>query len=247
MDMNALEIHGLSLTAGTFRLGPLDLALANGEYLVLMGATGSGKSLLVKAICGLLAPGAGRLWVGGQDVTGLPPRARRIGYVPQTSALFPHLSVLRNLTFPGEVAGRTLLQAREDVAALIEMLGLAPLLERAPATLSGGERQKVALGRALAARPALLVLDEPVSALDEPSRREICLALGDVHRELGIATIHVCHSLAEAKSVSSQVGIMDQGRLLCLGPLAELIANPPANPAVRALLNLDGADRDNGR
>lgn len=237
--MNALEIHGLSLAAGTFRLGPVDLALANGEYLVLMGATGSGKSLLIKAICGLLAPGAGSIWVAGQDVTGLPPRARRIGYVPQTSALFPHLSVLRNLTFPGEVAGQTVPQARAGVVELIEMLGLASLLDRAPTTLSGGERQKVALGRALAAQPSLLVLDEPVSALDEPSRREICRALGDVHRALGIATIHVCHSLAEAKSVSSQVGIMDNGQLPCLGPLAELIAYPPANPAVRALLNLD--------
>ncbi len=239
--MNALEIHGLSLTAGAFRLGPVGLALSQGEYLVLMGATGSGKSLLVKAICGLLVPESGTITVGGTDVTQLPPRARRIGYVPQTSALFPHLSVLRNLTFPGEVAGQGLHQAREGIANLVDMLGLESLLDRIPPTLSGGERQKVALGRALAARPALLVLDEPVSALDEPSRRDICRVLRATHQELGIATIHVCHSLAEAKSVSSQVGIMDRGQLLCLGALPDLFAHPPAHPAVRALLGLDAS------
>jgi ABC-type sugar transport system ATPase subunit len=235
----ALDIQGLSLTAGSFALGPLDLALASREYLVVMGATGSGKSLLVKAICGLITPACGILRIGGSDVTRLPPRARRIGYVPQTSALFPHLSVLRNLTFPAEVAGTSRHDAQRDIAGIVDMLGLVPLLGRSPATLSGGERQKVALGRALAAQPSLLVLDEPVSALDEPSRRDICRALREVHAELGIATMHVCHSLVEARSVSSLVGIMDAGRLQCLGPLAELTANPPDSPAVRALLRLD--------
>jgi ABC-type sugar transport system ATPase subunit len=242
MSGQALDIRGLALTAGVFELGPLDLSLANGEYLVLMGATGSGKSLLVKATCGLIVPAAGSIRIAGQDVTSLPPRSRRIGYVPQTSALFPHLSVLRNLTFPREVLGETRHEARQSVAGLVDMLALGRLLDRSPSTLSGGERQKVALGRALTSQPALLVLDEPVSALDEPSRREICRALRTVHAELGIATVHVCHSLAEAKLVSSQVGIMDAGRLLCLGPLAELTDNPPDSAAVRALLHLDAEE-----
>jgi ABC-type sugar transport system ATPase subunit len=239
MDMSALDAQGLSLTAGAFQLGPIDLSLANSEYLVLMGATGSGKSLLVKAICGLITPSTGTIQIAERDVTALPPRARSIGYVPQSSALFPHLPVVRNLTFPGEVAGRPWREVRAGLDDLIDMLTLAPLLDRTPTTLSGGERQKVALGRALAAQPSLLILDEPVSALDEPSRREICRALCKVHDALGIATIHVCHSLAEARLVSSQVGIMDAGRLQCTGPLDELIAHPPDNAAARALLDLD--------
>ena len=236
--MKALEVNHLAATAGTFRLGPLDLQVEAGAYLVLMGATGSGKSLLIKSLCGLLRPDAGQIRLSGADVTALPPRLRGIGYVPQTSALFPHLSVARNITFAAWAQGVPPAPALAAAGDIIDALLLAPLLERRPPTLSGGERQKVALARALCARPRLLLLDEPVSALDEPSRREVCATLKEVHRRFAVTTLHVCHSLDEARSVATHLGIMEAGRLLCVGALAELLANPPDHPAARRLLGL---------
>jgi molybdate/tungstate transport system ATP-binding protein len=238
MDMTALEVSQLSVVAGSFRLGPLDLRMDAGDYLVLMGATGSGKSLLIKLLCGLLPPQAGQIRLLERDVTALPPRLRELGYVPQTSALFPHLTVARNITFAAWARGEPAAPALATAEAVIEALQLRPLLERTTATLSGGERQKVALARALCARPRLLLLDEPVSALDEPSRRDVCAALQQIHLRFAVTTLHVCHSLEEARSVATQVGIMDAGRLVCVDSLDKLLAAPPASPAARRLLGL---------
>jgi molybdate/tungstate transport system ATP-binding protein len=238
MDVKALEVRQLAAAAGAFRLGPLDLQVEAGAYLVLMGATGSGKSLLIKSLCGLIRPESGHLRLFDRDVTTLPPRLRGIGYVPQTSALFPHLSVARNIVFAAWTRGVRPAQALAEAGDIVDALSLGPLLQRRPTTLSGGERQKVALARALCARPRLLLLDEPVSALDEPSRREVCATLKEVHRRFAVTTLHVCHSLEEARSVATHIGIMDAGRLLCVGGLAELLAAPPDAPAVRRLLGL---------
>jgi ABC-type sugar transport system ATPase subunit len=238
--MRGLVVAGLSVQAGAFRLGPVDLEVEAGEYLVLMGATGSGKSLLIKALCGLIQPLSGRIVLGEVDVTHRPPRSRQVGYVPQTSALFPHLTAAGNVTFAAWARGVRPAQALAEAADIVEALGLAPLLERRPTTLSGGERQKVALARALFARPRLLALDEPVSALDEPSRRDVCAVLKECHRRFGVTTIHVCHSLAEARSVATRVGAMEAGRLVGLGPLEELLAAPPASSEARRLLGIEG-------
>ena len=236
--MKALAVTQLTTTAGAFRLGPLDLQVEAGEYVVLMGATGSGKSLLVKLLCGLIRPQSGSIQLFGQEVTALAPRRRGIGYVPQTSALFPHLSVARNITFAARPRGQRPAPALAAAAEIIDTLKVRPLLERRPTTLSGGERQKVALARALCARPQLLLLDEPVSALDEPTRREVCAALKDIHRRFAITTVHVCHSLDEPRAVATQVGIMEAGRVLCVGTLPELQAAPPPSLAARRLLGL---------
>ena len=236
--MRALEVTQLTAAAGAFRLGPLDLQVEAGEHVVLMGATGSGKSLLIKSLCGLIRPQAGAIRLFGQDVTTLPPRQRGIGYVPQTSALFPHLPVARNITFAAWARGEPSTAALAAADDIIVALLLRPLLERSTATLSGGERQKVALARALCARPRLLLLDEPVSALDEPSRREVCATLREIHGRFAVTTLHVCHSLEEARSVATQLGIMEAGQLTCLGTLAELLTAPPQSPAARRLLGL---------
>ncbi len=235
----ALTLEQLCVRAGSFCLGPLDLTLAAGDYLVVMGATGAGKSLLIKAICGLLRPSSGRVWVDGREVTGLPPRERRVGYVPQSAALFPHLSVARNITFGAWAAGRDEAAALAQSAPVLAVLGLEPLLERRPATLSGGERQKVALARALCTTPRLLVLDEPVSALDEPSRRSVCAALRDLHVRIGMTTLHVCHSLEEARAVAHRLGIIAAGQWAWCGAMAAIDSAPPAHPAARRLLGLD--------
>ena len=232
-----IEASNLSFQAGTFRVQDVSLHVGDGEYFVLMGPTGSGKSLLVKCLCGLVRAETGRILIVGRDVTDLEPRARRVGYLPQEYVLFPHLSVARNITFARRARGDSHARALRDARPIVETLGLAALLDRRPETLSGGEQQRVALARALASRPRLLVLDEPVSALDEPTRREVCEELRRVEREFRLATIHICHNTEEARTLADRVGIMDAGRLVQSGPLEELRARP-ANRAVARLLNV---------
>ncbi len=233
-----LRIEQLSFQAGDFRLQSVALSVAEQEYFVLMGPTGSGKTLLLKAVCGLIRAETGRILIDGTDVTDLPPRRRRVGYVPQDSGLFPHLSVARNITFALTTGGMRHAAAMDRTGPLVETLGLRPLLGRSTLNLSGGERQKVALSRALALEPKLLLLDEPVSALDEPTRREICQVLRRVQREFGVATLHVCHNRQEARDLADRVGVMSAGELVQAGTLAELSAHP-ADDTVRRLLMLD--------
>ena len=234
--MTALEITNLTLRAGSFVVRDVSLAVDEGEYFVLMGMTGSGKSLLLKAVCGLAQVSGGRVNLHQRDITPLEPRFRNIGYVPQDGGLFPHLDVQRNILFPLTVAGMKLSKARLAVEGIVASLGLEPLMTRSVAYLSGGEQQKVALARALARKPELLVLDEPVCALDEPTRRDTCRELRRVQKEFGVATVHVCHSRDEAALVSDRVGVMCEGRLLDTGTLEEL-ATGSAHSAVKRLLN----------
>ncbi len=237
MDDIVLKLHNVSFSVGNFCEGPLNLEVLKDEYFVMMGATGSGKSLMLKAVCGFIIPKQGRIFLGGGDITTFSPGKRGIGYVPQGSFLFPHISVLRNITFSLENAGMKIAQAEKDVEALIETLEIEELLHRQPHTLSGGERQKIALARALARKPELLILDEPVSALDEPTRRDICSVLKKVHQKFDVTTIHVCHSLEETAAVADRVGIMDEGTIVQCGTVDEL-KRAPENQAVRRLMNV---------
>lgn len=232
-----IALKNLSLRAGRFLVEDVSLSLANAEYFVLMGPTGAGKTLLVKCICGLIRPFRGSVLLDGRDVTRLQPRLRRIGYVPQDCGLFPHLSVAANITFSLRARGISRRRAIDKVAPLVEMLSLGPLLQRGTRDLSGGERQKVALARALAAQPKAILLDEPVSALDEPTRREVCQELSRVQRRFGVTTIHVCHSTAEAESVADRIGIIHAGRLIQTGTMEQLTASP-ANETVSRLLSV---------
>jgi ABC-type sugar transport system ATPase subunit len=221
-----IRVRGLEFTVGAFHLGPVSLEVGGGDYFVLLGPTGMGKTLFLECLCGLLRPARGRVEIDGRDVTALPPRERRIGYVPQHQGLFPHLTVLGNLAFPLRVRGVGAAERRRELAPLIELLGLEPLLHRWPGTLSGGERQKVALARALAHRPPVLLLDEPVSALDEPARERLCAELRRIHDELGITTMHVSHNVEEAFSVADRAGVLHEGRLVQTGPIGELLRRP---------------------
>ena len=232
-----LRVDKLGLRAGDFELREISLRIAPGEYFVLMGPTGSGKSLFVKSVCGLIRPAEGDIFIDDRDITDREPRFRHIGYVPQHCALFPHMTVARNITFALCLKRVSHKRALEQLASLIDTLALRPLLGRSVTTLSGGERQKVAVARALAAGPKLLVLDEPVSALDEPTRREVCTELRALQRKLNIPTIHICHSVVEARLVSDRVGVFVDGRLAQTGDLDTLTASP-ANDAVARLLNV---------
>jgi ABC-type sugar transport system ATPase subunit len=230
-----LQATHLHLQAGAFRVEDVSLSVAEGECLVLMGATGSGKSLLAKALCGLRRIESGAVSIDGREVTRLEPRRRHIGYLPQSCALFPHQDVAHNVTFASRVRGLSHRKALAAAQPVTDLLGIGGLLSRRTDTLSGGERQKVALARALTAQPKVLILDEPLSALDEPTRREIAVELRDVQQALRVATLHICHNTEEAETLADRVGVMHAGRLLQVGLLDEL-RRAPTDAAVTRLL-----------
>jgi len=221
-----IAIDRLRFAVGAFALEEVSLTVASSEYFVLLGPTGSGKTLFIECLCGLLRPASGTIAIDGREVTRLAPRFRGIGYVPQHQGLFPHLRVRDNIAFPLRARRCARKAARQLLEPLVELLGLEPLLERWPAHLSGGERQKVAVARALAAQPRLLLLDEPVSALDESSREGLCIELRRIQRELQVTTIHVSHSIEEALTVGDRAGVLHDGRLVQAGPVAELLRQP---------------------
>ena len=168
-----ITVDRLCLRSGAFVLENLSFSIAAGQYAVLMGKTGSGKTTLLEALCGLKSIRSGSIHLMNQDVTRLRPADRGIGYVPQDLALFPHLTVREHLAFALELRGWQQARIKERVAELSALLGIGHLLERRPQGLSGGESQRVALGRALAFHPPVLLLDEPLSALDDETRAEM--------------------------------------------------------------------------
>ena len=196
----------------------------------LFGRSGSGKTTVVNAVAGLLRPRAGRVVIGETalfDSTlgiDLPARARRVGYVFQDGRLFPHMSVLKNLCYGGE----------HDAGHVIAMLGLESLLERRPATLSGGERQRVALGRALMSNPRILLMDEPLSALDGPRKEEILPYLERLRDELRIPILYVSHDVTEVARLATTLVILDAGRVVRAGPLTDVLSDPASVPLLGA-------------
>lgn len=209
-----IRVENLTVHAGAFRLEGITFAVPTGGYAALMGRTGSGKTTLLEAICGLKPIARGRVLLMERDVTDLPPAARGVGYVPQDRALFATMTVRQHLTFALEVRGWHPKRIAQRVEELAELLGLRSLLDRRPAGLSGGESQRVALGRALAFEPSVLLLDEPLSALDDNSRAEIYAALESVRRHTGVTTLHVTHHLEEACRLADFVLRLEGGRLL---------------------------------
>jgi ABC-type sugar transport system ATPase subunit len=206
-----IAVENLSVRAGAFRLDGLSFAAAAGEYAVLMGKTGSGKTTVLEAVCGLRPVRAGRVLLLGRDVTRLRPADRGIGYVPQDLALFPTMNVRDHLAFALEVRGRRRDEIARRVAELSERLGLGRLLDRRPPGLSGGEAQRVALGRALSFGPRVLLLDEPLSALDDDTRAEMYTFLRSVQRQTGVTALHVTHSRAEAKVLADRTFLLKDG------------------------------------
>jgi molybdate/tungstate transport system ATP-binding protein len=221
-----IEVKGVSVTADDFSLEEIDLTVPSGEYAVLLGPTGSGKTVLIETVCGLRRQDGGRIIIGGREVSTREPGERGIGYLPQDYALFDHLSVEENIAFGLRVKGldgRAIVQRTHE---LMETLGISALGRRHPATLSGGERQRVALGRALAPRPSVLLLDEPVSALDERMRLNVCGELKEIQRRLGTTTMHISHSFEETRAVASRVIVIMDGRIVQEGDPPDVFARP---------------------
>ena len=194
-----IAIEGLHIVQGNFRLKDLSFAVPAGAYAVLMGRTGAGKTTILEAIAGLRPLRGGRIMLDDRDVTRLTPAQRELGYVPQDGALFPHLTVCRNLSFALELRGVSEAEIERRVRELAGWLKIDTLLDRWPAKLSGGEAQRVALGRALAFRPKLLLLDEPLAALDEETRGELVEVLQSLRGRREVTVLHITHSSGDAE------------------------------------------------
>lgn len=216
MSGPGLEIRKLCFGIGQFAMVELDLRVAQGEYFVLTGPNGAGKSILLKLLCGLYQPSGGSIRINGREVHALPPWQRRIGYVPQEGVLFPNRDVYGNIGFGLEVRHVDRKARRRAVERTVDLLGISHLLDRSPSGLSGGERQKVSLARALVLEPDLLLLDEPVSAIDESARDAVCRELRQTQSALGLTTVHVSHNRRETRLVADRIGILRSGRLEAL-------------------------------
>jgi ABC-type sugar transport system ATPase subunit len=208
-----IRLEDVSLRAGVFSVSGVSLEVPTGEYGVLMGQTGSGKTTLLEAICGLRRLHTGRITLAGRDVTRLSAAERGIGYVPQDRALFATMTVRQQLAFALTIRKWRRADIDQRVSELATRLGIQHLLNRGVANLSGGESQRIALGRALAHRPPVLLLDEPLSALDEETRTQMTDLLRSVQRETGVTVLHVTHSPAEARRLAQQLFTFESGTL----------------------------------
>jgi molybdate transport system ATP-binding protein len=207
-----------------FRLD-VDMVLPDG-LTCLFGRSGSGKTSIVNAVAGLLLPDRARIVLDGLVLNDLPPHRRDIGYVFQDARLFPHLTVKDNLTYGPRVRGRKV----EGFDRIVGFLGIGGILARRPATLSGGERQRVALGRALLSQPRLLLMDEPLAALDEARKAEILPYIEALRDEMGLPIMYVSHSLPEVARLATTIVVIEAGRVVAFGPAAEVLSSPETAP-----------------
>ena len=209
-----IELKQVAIRSGSFSLYDVSFRIEAGQYVVLMGKTGMGKTTILEAICGLRKITKGSIHIQGTEVTRWSPSDRKIGYVPQDLALFPTLNVREHLEFGLRLRHASKVAIKQRTEELSEVLGLDHLLDRRIQGLSGGEAQRVALGRALAARPALLLLDEPLSALDRATRNEMQAWLIKVKHATGVTTLHVTHNIEEAEALADRRLVLEVGRIV---------------------------------
>ena len=231
-----LEVEGLSAAwAGTPVLRSVSFAVAPGEFLVLLGPNGSGKTTLLRCLVGLERPTAGRVRLGGRDLTEVPTYRRGIGLMFQDPALFPHRSVYENIAYAPLVQRRPRPEVEAEVDDLVALLHLEGFEDRSPSELSGGERQRVALARTLAARPPIVLLDEPFASIDVELRAQLHAEFRHALRVRGTSAIHVTHDREEGLFLGDRVGLLFDGELEALGPPAQIFGSPPSPRAARFL------------
>ena len=217
--MADVRVDGLSKSYGpAVALADVTLAFPDGGFFGLLGPSGSGKTTLLRAIAGFVIPDRGRVQIGGHEVTATPVEGREIGMVFQNYALFPNMTVAENVAFGLRVRRVPGPEQARRVAEALDLVQLGPLAARRPHELSGGQRQRVAMARAIASRPRVLLLDEPLSALDKALRVDMQIELKRIQREVGITTIFVTHDQEEALTLSDRIGILKEGRLVRHGP-----------------------------
>ena len=242
--MSDLVLEGISKRFGdTIAVDDLALSASPGEFIAILGPSGCGKTTTLRMIAGFEHPDAGRIYIDGLDVTDVPPQRRNIGVVFQSYALFPHMTVFRNVAFGLEMRNVGRAEITASVESTLSLVRLGELAGRYPHQLSGGQQQRVALARALAIRPRLLLLDEPLSNLDAKLRDDMREEIRRIQREVGITAIFVTHDQSEAFALADRVAVMDQGRLQQIADPMSIYQNP-ANATVSSFIGqsniLDG-------
>lgn len=227
MTTAKLTIDSLTKRYGSVTaLAPTSLEVAAGEFLTLLGPSGSGKTTLLMMIAGLTSPSGGRIALDGKDITTKPPHARDIGVIFQNYALFPHLSVYENIAFPLRMRGRSGAEIDHAVRQALDLVQLPQVAARLPRELSGGQQQRIAFARAVVFRPPLVLMDEPLGALDKKLRDELKFEIRKLHRELGTTIVYVTHDQDEAMLLSNRICLMNNARIEQIGTPGELYERP---------------------
>ena len=221
-----IEIKDLSVKLGNFSMKDMAFDVQDGEYFVLLGPTGSGKTVLLESIAGLKSLDGGQIKINGRTVTSLNLENRNIGFAYQDYVLYHHLSVRDNISFGLQWKRKNRREIEESIDRVVELLGIGHLLERRPWTLSGGESQKISLARAIAITPDLLLLDEPLSAVDPQTKQDYERELKALHNRLGLTTIHVTHSFEEAIAIGDHIAVMNEGHILQIGTPEQIFHHP---------------------
>jgi molybdate/tungstate transport system ATP-binding protein len=243
-----IRIEDLNIRLLEFHLRDINLAVGENEFFMLMGPTGAGKTVLLEAIAGLIQADRGRIFVRGREVSRLPSEKREVGIVYQDQALFPHLSVMENITYGLRFHRVGKEEGKKRMSRLTESLGIQPLLSRLPVNLSGGEKQRVALARALIVQPHVLLLDEPLSAIDPLFREEIRSALKVVHQNSNTTFLMVTHDFGEALALADRGAVIYDGAIEQVGAIHDIFQKP-ASVAVAEFVgmkNLFEASFQNG-
>ena len=226
-NKNAVEVKNLVKTYGdVYALNNVDLKIAEGEYFVLLGPSGGGKTTLLRSIGGFIRPDSGNVTIKGQNVDNLPPDKRPTSMVFQGFALFPHMSVLENIGYGLKLKSIEKEVIFTKVTKMMDLVGLTGLSKRMPHELSGGQQQRVQLARALILENDVLLLDEPLSALDAQLRKDMCIELKRLQKTVGITFVHVTHNQEEAMSVADRIAIIADGEMLEEGTPEEIYSNP---------------------
>lgn len=222
-----INLKSIEKKLGEFSITDINLKINNSEYFVILGPTGTGKSVLLELIAGLMKPDKGNIFFKDKNITNLAPENRNVGMVYQSYMLFPHLNVEQNIKFGAKI--RKIKNYRNELDKIIEILDIKNLLKRNIKNLSGGEKQRVALARALVISPKILLLDEPLSALDPNTKQRLQRDLKKIHRKLNTTTIHVTHDFNEALFLADKVAIMNDGKIVQVGKTKSVFNQPKSD------------------
>jgi molybdate/tungstate transport system ATP-binding protein len=237
-EIATITLENLTYNLGSFSLKEISLEISKNEYFVLLGPTGAGKTLTLELMAGFYVPDKGRILINGVDVTHLPPEKRNVGFVYQDYSLFPHMTVEENIAFGLEMHKIPRMKVERKVREMTELMGISHLKGRYPSTLSGGEQQRVSLARALAINPNVLLLDEPLSALDPRTQSFLREELKRIHETQNVTTVHVTHNQTEALILADRIGVIMNGEIIQVSAPHELF-NKPINERIADFVGVE--------